>query len=63
MRSVTVVCSDAFKGDCLSTAAFVLGTEKGSELLDRMNCGYVFFTDDGIVVSEDLKDSFSLIYE
>ncbi len=63
VRSVTVVCSDAFKGDCLSTAAFVLGTEKGSELLDRMNCGYVFFTDDGIVVSEDLKDSFSLIYE
>lgn len=63
VRSVTVVCSDAFKGDCLSTAAFVLGTEKGSELLDRMNCGYIFFTDDDIVVSDNLKDRFSLIYE
>lgn len=61
VRSITVICADSFKGDCLSTAAFVLGAEKGKELLDKMNCGYVFFTDSGVIVSENLKDSFSLI--
>lgn len=61
VRSVTVLCTDSFKGDCLSTAAFVLGAEKGIELLDSMDCGYVFFTDSGVIVSDNLKDSFSLI--
>lgn len=63
VRSVTVVCKDAFMGDCLSTAAFVLGAEKGSELLDKMDCGYVFFTDNDVIVSDNLKDNFSLIYD
>ena len=63
VRSVTIVCPDSFKGDCLSTAAFVLGVEKGKELLDKMNCGYVFFTDSGVIVSDSLRDSFNLIYD
>lgn len=63
VRSVTVVCHDAFMGDCLSTAAFVIGVEKGSELLEKYNCGYVFFDDNGVTVSDNLKDKFRLVYE
>lgn len=60
VRSVSVVCDNAFKGDCLSTAAFVLGAEKGSVLLDRMGCDYIFFTDNDVIVSDGLKDNFRI---
>lgn len=62
VRSVTVVTESAFEGDCLSTAAFVLGAEKGALLLENENCGFVIISD-GVQVSENLRNSFSLKYE
>lgn len=62
VRSVTVVTESAFKGDCLSTAAFVLGAEKGAELLRKENCGFVIISG-GVQVSENLRDNFSMKYE
>ena len=62
VKSVTVVTESAFKGDCLSTAAFVLGAEKGTELLGNENCGFVIISD-GVQVSENLRNNFSIKYE
>ena len=62
VRSVTVVTESAFKGDCLSTAAFVLGQEEGERLLKDENCSFVIISD-SVQVSEDLRDNFSLKYE
>ncbi len=62
VRSVTVVTESAFKGDCLSTAAFVLGAEKGAVLLENEGCGFVFISDN-VKVSENLRNNFSLKYE
>lgn len=63
VRSITVVCDNSFKADCLSTAAFVLGPQKGIELLNKMDCDYIFFTDSDTIVSDRLKDNFCLIYD
>ena len=41
INGVSVICDSAFIGDCLSTASYVLGSEKGIELLLSEECGYV----------------------
>lgn len=45
ISSVTVVCESAFKADCLSTAAFVIGKDKAAELLEAEGCQYIIFAD------------------
>ncbi len=57
INSVSVVSTSAFKGDCLSTAAFVSGLETACQLITSENCGYVIITDysvetSGVILNE-----------
>lgn len=56
--SVTVVCDDAAKADVLSTALFVLGTEKGFEFLEDLKGVEAVFVsrDKEISVTPGLED-------
>lgn len=59
--SVTIVCSDGWLGDGLSTACFVLGYEKSLELLEAYQAEAVFVTDEyQVMVTDGLADSFTL---
>ena len=59
--SVTVVCSDGFMSDALSTACFVLGYEKSLPLLEKYGAQAVFvFNDRSVRVTGSLADSFKL---
>ena len=51
INSVSVFSDSAFMGDCLSTAAFVLGPEEAVVLLSSENTGYVIVTDDSVKVN------------
>jgi thiamine biosynthesis lipoprotein len=46
VASVTVLAQGAMLADALATAAFVLGPNKGLQLLDRMGVGGLIFTPD-----------------
>jgi len=46
INSVTIICDSAFKADCLSTAAFVLGVDKAEKLVLSENCDYVIYTNE-----------------
>lgn len=59
--SVTVVHENGALCDALSTACFVLGREKGMELLDEYGAQGIFIDEnDKIYVTEGLKGSFEL---
>ncbi|MBQ6874351.1 MAG: FAD:protein FMN transferase [Clostridia bacterium] len=61
LMSVTVVCDNGLLSDALSTAAFVLGREKGSELLAEYGAEGIFVDKDkSVYVTEGLGDSFTL---
>ena len=51
IKGVSVVCDSAFVGDCLSTAAFVSGSETAAELIEKSGCGYIIITDNSIETS------------
>lgn len=62
--SVTIVSGDCVAADALSTGVFVLGPEKGMELIERLdNVEAVIVTEDGVIVSSGLKDKYNLNYE
>jgi len=45
LKSVTVISRNSMQADALSTAAFVMGLEKGTDLIYNSNClGAIFFT-------------------
>ncbi len=60
--SVTVACNNGALSDALSAACFILGREKGMELLKKYNADGIFI-DQGnkVYVSENLKDSFKIV--
>lgn len=59
-RSVTVVSEDPTLADALSTAAFVMGPEKGMELIERLAGveGIIVDREGGVGVSSGLKAHF-----
>jgi len=61
LLGVTVIGGCSMDMDALSTAAFVLGIEKGARLLQRLNVQAVFIdTDHNVYVTNELQDKFSL---
>lgn len=59
--SVTAVSSDGALSDALSTACFVLGIEKGAELLEAYGAGGIFIDENNTVyVTENIKEQFHL---
>lgn len=59
LLSVTVIAPDSMEADALSTAVFVLGIEKGTELLEKRKAEAVFATADGrIYLTKGLVRSF-----
>lgn len=51
--SVTVISESGLLSDALSTACFVLGVEKGSELAGKLGCEAVFVTADKNIYATD----------
>ena len=68
LLSVTVVCADGAQADLMSTALWLMGEEKGWALYEAlcenalfMPCDVIFLCEDGrVLVSDGLKDSFTL---
>ena len=62
--SVTIVSDSGALSDILSTACFVLGEEKGMELLEQYDAEGIFIRDARTVrVTSGLKDSFQIVME
>jgi thiamine biosynthesis lipoprotein len=62
LLSVTAVGESSMEADALSTAAFVLGMEKGTALLKKRRLEAVFATDDGkVYVTEGLARQFTML--
>lgn len=51
LRAVTVIGENGAMADALSTAAFVLGYEKGKEILEKFGYQGIFITEDKLVLS------------
>jgi len=62
LMSVTVICGDAVRGDGLSTALFVMGAEKGMELVERLDGveALMVTQDKKILCSSGLQGSMSV---
>lgn len=62
LSAVSVVTKNSIDGDALSTSLFILGREKGTELIKKLeNVDAIFIAKDGkTYISPDLKDKFEL---
>ena len=61
LLSVTVISSSSTVADMLSTAAFVLGYERGRVLVERYGADAIFITDEKTIhLTDGIKDSFAL---
>lgn len=48
INGVSIICESAFKGDCLSTASFVLGFDEAEKLLLNEQTAYIIITDESV---------------
>lgn len=61
LLSVTAVCDSSVKADALTTTLFVLGMERGIELLKVLNADALFVTEDyNVFVTEGLRCHFAM---
>ena len=62
LASVTIISKESTTGDALSTACFVLGLDKGMELIDNLdNVHAIFLDQDGnIYLSEKLSEELQI---
>lgn len=62
LRSVSIISDKSIEGDALSTALFILGVEKGTEVISKLEgIEAIFITKEGeVIVGEKLMDNFSL---
>lgn len=58
LHSVTIISKNPTLCDALSTAVFVAGLEKGTELLKKYDCMAIFITDDTVYFSKSLESIF-----
>ena len=66
VKSVTIISDDGMLSDALSTALFVMGTEKACDYYRKHNKEFDFIikTDDnGLIISQGIKDSFNTDYD
>ena len=62
VTGVTVVCDSGLEADALSTACFVLGVEKGTQLLKAHGADGLFVDEDHhVYLTEGMKERFSLL--
>lgn len=62
LKSVTLIGTSALELDALSTAVFVLGAEKGNQIVEKYNLQAVYITtDDQIYVTAGLKNTVTLL--
>ena len=62
VTGVTVVCDTGLEADALSTACFVLGVEKGAELLKTYGADGLFVDEEHhVYLTEGMKERFSLL--
>ena len=60
LRSVTIISDNGFLGDALSTACFIVGLEKGIELVKKYNTNAIFVTKDNkVFYSQEIENSFT----
>ena len=57
LTEVTIICDNSVDGDCLSTTCFVLGIEKGLELIESID------NTEAVVVDSDGKMTYSSGYK
>lgn len=62
LLSVTIISKSSVDADALSTSCFILGREKGLELIDSLEDTYGIFVDEdlNITYSKGLKENFSV---
>ncbi|MBQ8005199.1 MAG: FAD:protein FMN transferase [Clostridia bacterium] len=62
IHSVSVVCDDGVLADALSTALFVMGKDRAIEFYNSGSCDFeaVIVSDEGVFVTDGLKEKFSL---
>lgn len=62
LTSVTIICSQGYLADGLSTACFVLGLEEAKPLLEKYGAEAIFVDEDkNVYVTDGLMDKFELM--
>lgn len=58
VRGVTVLSGDGVLSDCLSTACFILGPEKGMELAEKYGAEALFILEDGTILMTEGMEAY-----